>query len=182
MLELLAKRICIRLETHRLVLEPMEHRHAEAMFLPLQNAAIYQWISMEPPASLDQLRDRARRIASRMSPDKLEAWPNWAVIEKDSGAVMGEINASVDLQSICTGFGYYFFPAYWGKGFATEAVIAGTEHLASCGIGKLTATVTVGNVASERVLEKAGFRRARLLPGNDILRGVPVDDWEFVRD
>jgi RimJ/RimL family protein N-acetyltransferase len=40
---------------------------------------------------------------------------------------------------------------------------------------------TRGNDASGRVLEHAGFVRSRVLPGNDILRGVPVDDVEYLR-
>jgi RimJ/RimL family protein N-acetyltransferase len=38
----------------------------------------------------------------------------------------------------------------------------------------------VGNTASARVLQKAGYDFTRLLIGNDVLRGQPVDDWEYV--
>jgi len=42
------------------------------------------------------------------------------------------------------------------------------------------ATVTAGNTASERVLQKAGYVFARVLLANDIIRGVPMDDREYV--
>jgi RimJ/RimL family protein N-acetyltransferase len=48
-------------------------------------------------------------------------------------------------------------------------------------VRRLVATVTVGNVASGRVLQKAGFSFTQILPANDIIRGVAFDDEEYVR-
>jgi RimJ/RimL family protein N-acetyltransferase len=76
--------------------------------------------------------------------------------------------------------GYYFFPPYWGQGYATEAVRAVTQHLLSQGVHRLVATVTAGNIASERILQKAGFIFTRVLVGNDVIRGEPMDDREYV--
>ena len=42
------------------------------------------------------------------------------------------------------------------------------------------ATVTLGNEASCRVLEKSEFTRTRIIPQNDTIRGVKHDDVEYI--
>jgi len=93
----------------------------------------------------------------------------------------GRVDVSVSAGGVATNVGYVLFPARWGAGYATEAVRAVVAHLEGCGVRELRATVTVGNEASCRVLERCGFRRTGVLRGNDTIRGVMVDDVAFVR-
>ncbi|MFN8389824.1 MAG: GNAT family protein [Bdellovibrionota bacterium] len=54
--------------------------------------------------------------------------------------------------------GYWLGEPYWGRGIATQAVAAFVDYAFEVfDIGKLTAGVFDGNVASQRVLEKNGF-------------------------
>lgn len=177
-----AHQLCAPLHTARLLLQPLTGAHADAAFGPMQDDALYQWISMDKPQDATQLCQRWARLESRLSPDGLEAWPTWAVTLRADGTLIGRVDAVVNTQRQCTNFGYYFFHAFWGQCLATEAVQAAADHLLRQGISPLVATVTVGNTASTRVLEKAGFVFKRILPGNDTIRGVPVDDAEFVRN
>ena len=67
--------------------------------------------------------------------------------------------------------GYWLFASARGRGIATRAVRAASEHAFASGIHRVEAHVRVGNAASERVLERAGFQRegvkARLLHRGD---------------
>jgi RimJ/RimL family protein N-acetyltransferase len=56
--------------------------------------------------------------------------------------------------------GYSLLPEGRGRGYATRAVrLVADWVFDELGIGRLQARTTVGNTASERVLERAGFRR-----------------------
>jgi len=176
-----AEYLASAVHTPRLVLEPLGAHHADAFFAPLQEEPLYRWISMNRPATLEGLRNNWRDIESRRSPDLKHAWPTWAVRRKADGRYLGEVDAEVNESMQATNFGYYFFSPFWGQGYATEAVTAASHQLMQRGVSRLVATVTVGNLASVRVLQKAGFQFTRVLPDNDSLRGVPVDDEEYVK-
>ena len=173
--------INVTIATPRLRLEPLGERHAERLFEGLREPAIYEWISQQPSPDLAHLRARWARVAQfpMTGVDVLDF--GWAVQRIADGAWIGKMDAEVTTRGVATNVGYAFVPAYWGHGYATEAVTALSEHLRCHGAVEQHATVTLGNDASCRVLERAGFLRERVIPGNDRLRGVLVDDVEYVR-
>ena len=176
-----ARQLCRPIQTSRLLLTPLMGAHADAAFGPMQDDAIYEWISMNKPRTVETLRANWTRLESRIWNDGDNAWPVWAIMTRSDGALVGEVDADVDDKLVCTNLGYYLFPDFWGQGYATEAVSAIADHLVHQGIHRLVATVTVGNHASAKVLKKAGFSFTCILSDNDTLRGEPVDDEEYVR-
>lgn len=60
--------------------------------------------------------------------------------------------------------GYAFLPAFWSKGYASEAV-RGILHYAqqTVGLSHVVAIVDPNNQGSIRVLEKAGFRYEKMI-------------------
>ncbi len=177
-----ARQLGAAISTPRLLLEPRLAGHAEAFFAPLQtDEALYRWISMDKPASLEALRQRWERAESRLSADQRFAWLAWAVRRRADGQYLGQVDAEITEALEASNIGYFFFSPFWGQGYASEATLAATEALAQRGVRRFVATVSVGNSASARVLRKAGFVFSRLLPGNDVIRGLAVDDEEYVK-
>lgn len=81
------------------------------------------------------------------------------VIAQKSGArpVIGVISI-VLTENDEAEIGYVVKPEVWGKGFATEAVSTVLDMIFSLtAIPRVRANCRVGNVASQRVLEKTGF-------------------------
>lgn len=85
----------------------------------------------------------------------------WIIEElASSNAVLGAVRFnSFDKQSKSGEIGYELHPSFWGKGLMSEAV----EAVARCGfdhfaLNRIEAWTLPGNAASDRVLEKTGFR------------------------
>ena len=104
-----------------------------------------------------------------------------AIVDRETGEVIGNASllqrsAEVSEASI----GYTLRRDQWGKGFATEVARAlvsfGFDDL---GLRKLVATTSPANLASQRVLEKAGFRKEAFLEKNVLQRGVWRDSVLF---
>src|SRR5918994_4130022 len=84
-----------RLETSRLLLEPLIPTHAPRLYEPLQDERLYRFIPQDPPATPQVLEDRYEFLSSRRSPDGREAWLNWALGERTSGEYAGTLEATV---------------------------------------------------------------------------------------
>ncbi|NTF83605.1 GNAT family N-acetyltransferase [Agrobacterium rhizogenes] len=84
----------------------------------------------------------------------------WVIEDRISGRLLGTIRFNrIDNHSRWAEVGYETHPSVWGRGLTTEAVKAVTR----CGfddfsLNRIEAWTLPGNVASGRVLEKAGFR------------------------
>lgn len=104
-------------------------------------------------------------------------------IEVDGRAVGGiGIHPMTDVHRGTAEIGYWLGREYWGRGIATEAVRALTEHaFASFDLARLEATVYEWNPASARVLEKAGFQLEGRLRKSIIKDGRTIDSLLYAR-
>jgi ribosomal-protein-alanine N-acetyltransferase len=146
------------LRSARLTLEPLEVRHAEAMFRVLSDPAIYEFEN-EPPASVEWLRDRFARLESRRSRDGSQQWLNW-VLRRDDGELIGYVQATVHRDGHAA-IAYELASAHWGRGYASEALGAMIDAVvASYGVARLSAVLKRTNHRSLKLLQRLGFTRA----------------------
>jgi ribosomal-protein-alanine N-acetyltransferase len=86
----------------------------------------------------------------------------WVITLKDDGRLAGMLELCIDGHR--ADLGYVLARSYWGRGYATEAVKAVTAWaLAQPAIYRVWAVCDVENIASARVLEKAGMQREGIL-------------------
>jgi RimJ/RimL family protein N-acetyltransferase len=98
-----------------------------------------------------------------------------AAIEAASGEVIGAgILHHLDGERKIVEIGYFVFPSARGRGVATTIARLLSEHAFSLGVERVAAYVNVGNRASERVLERAGFTR------EGVVRSMPKPDGRRV--
>lgn len=98
-----------------------------------------------------------------------------AVVETATGRLVGSAEVSVESTEHARGeLGFMFDPSCWGRGFATEATRGlmsfGFDEL---GLHRIAATCHPDNVASSRVLEKAGMTYEGRMRGHMRVR----DGW-----
>jgi ribosomal-protein-alanine N-acetyltransferase len=108
---------------------------------------------------------------------------SWA-IRRDDGFLIGGIGID-DFEpekSHRAMFGYWLAKPYWNQGIMSKAVkIVSDFALSELNLIRLAAFVFDLNLASARVLEKAGFQREGLLRRYFIKDGKPIDVFIYSR-
>jgi RimJ/RimL family protein N-acetyltransferase len=98
-----------------------------------------------------------------------------AALEAETGEVIGAgMLHHLDAERRIIEIGYFVLPHARGRGFATKIARMLAEHAFSLGVERVAAYVNVGNRASERVLERAGFTR------EGVIRSMPKPDGRRV--
>jgi len=89
----------------------------------------------------------------------------WLIQEQDRTDLTGAAGLR-PLDDLGLEIFYSLAPAFWGKGYATEAARAVVEHaLGPLGLPEVLAEVDAGNTASVAVVERLGMAAFDVVPG-----------------
>ncbi|RCV54289.1 GNAT family N-acetyltransferase [Marinitenerispora sediminis] len=148
------------LETERLIMRAFTDADIEDVYLAVSHPSTQVWLPLPAPGQPYTLADaaewcRVRAPEARASGDGQQ----WAVLERGTGGFVGACGLLRTLwRAQVTEVGYWLAPWQRGKGYATEAVAAVARWaLRDLGFERLELKAAVGNTASRRVAEKAGF-------------------------
>ncbi|HKH31069.1 MAG TPA: GNAT family N-acetyltransferase, partial [Gaiellaceae bacterium] len=98
-----------------------------------------------------------------------------AAVAVETGEVIGAgMLHHLELERSIVEIGYFVLPQARGRGVATTIARMLAEHAFSLGVARVAAYVNVGNDASDRALERAGFTR------EGIVRSMPKPDGQRV--
>jgi len=121
-----------------------------------------------------QLRDRFPHPYTRAN---AMAFLKSAVAAGAIGYVRG-----TDVERYSAEIGYWLGELYWRRGIASEALILVTDYaFSTLNLLRLFALPFADNVASMRVLEKAGYVREATLRASSVKYGKPRDQALYVR-
>ena len=85
-----------------------------------------------------------------------------------------------DVERVSAEIGYWLGEPFWGRGIATEALVAVTRHaVAAHGLTRLYAVPFAWNAASCRVLEKAGYTLEARLRRSAMKDGRITDQMQY---
>lgn len=172
-------------------LRPLEEADAE-LFLPWLNDPEMRRVlpAQRYPKSLKAEREWIATMIAQQDPPRHLVW---AIERRSDGQVIGSVGVhAIDWARRRAMTGIFLFPeAMRGKGYGTEAKKLVIDYaFGELDLHTLWATVIEGNAASERALEKQGYRRGGVLRKSTIVKGVRRDeiyydvtreDWEALR-
>lgn len=111
-----------------------------------------------PPFDEDELR-RVMRVQIPELRARGVLFP-YVIEDSTDGSILGGLTLRhFDPMRGVIEVGYWLFAEARGRGLATRGVRAVAREAFASGISRLEANVRIGNDASERVLERAGFTR-----------------------
>jgi RimJ/RimL family protein N-acetyltransferase len=144
----------VRLEDGEVALRPFTEDDVPALAAALQNdPEIDRWTRIPSPYTEEHAREFIATTDERA----------FAVVDQKSGELLGGIGARLHDEGVVE-IGYWVRADARGRGVATRAlVLIARFAVTELGARRIQLTTDPANVASQRVAEKAGFRREGIL-------------------
>lgn len=148
-------------ETKRLIIREIVPSDVEAMFELHSDPEVHRYLGNETVSS----RDEVVRIIDSIRQQYLDFGAGrWTMIHKQTGEYMGWtglqfVTKKINSHQHYYDLGYRLMKKYWGHGYATESAIASVKYaFENLQAAEIFARADAQNMASDRVLHKAGLR------------------------
>jgi RimJ/RimL family protein N-acetyltransferase len=153
----------VYLETDRLILRRFTIDDLDAVEALDGDPAVMRYITGGPGTPREELRDEYFP-AWLAYYERGDAWGFWAAIERGTGAFLGwfHLRPLPEDPRDEPELGYRLVRSSWGRGYASEGSRALVDKaFAELGARRVHASTMAVNLASRRVMEKAGLRFVR---------------------
>jgi [ribosomal protein S5]-alanine N-acetyltransferase len=145
------------LHSKRLQLRQLSHTDADKMMELFSSPEVLHFLDLEPCDS----REKALGLIDWLNAGFAQKESlQWAITLRETGRWIGTCgNIGWDRENRHIEIGYNILPADWGHGYATEATHAMLRwSFENMDLHRIQADCTEGNIASERVMLKCGFK------------------------
>ncbi len=171
--------IHLPLQTDRLLLRDFVEDDIPAVHCYASDPEVVRYMVWGPNAEQESREAVERWLAQQGTDPRLDF--ALAIVLRAEERLIGGCSIRVsDPASRAAYIGYCLNRDYWGRGYGTEAARAlvafGFQQL---GLRRIFATCDTRNVASARVLEKAGMRREGHLREHKLIRGEWRDSYVY---
>lgn len=141
-------------QTSRLTVRTLRHNDHDNFFLLQGNPAVMRFIR---PIKTREESDTA--LNEMLAAGEPEEGGRWMVEEKEGGRFIGTFAIiPVPYDTTKIQLGYALLPGSWGKGYATELTLTGLDYFwKHSDRHEIYAITETPNIASQKVLRKAGF-------------------------
>ncbi|WP_448187272.1 GNAT family N-acetyltransferase [Azospirillum sp. sgz301742] len=168
------------LSTDRLTLRAVTPDDAELFHALLSVPEVTRYSNWPDAPTEEQAAAMVRDMAAKFPTGN---GCSWIIEDRRGGSRIGAVRFNYFIPAWkCGGIGYELHPRAWGQGLMTEAL----QAVVACGhrlfaLNRMEAWTLAGNGASDRVLEKVGFRYEGTLRGRAWFKGAFHDCRTFGR-
>lgn len=162
------------IESERLYLRRLDRRDSEDMYEYAKLPEVTKYLLWSPHPSLNYTRDYINSVQRFYRNGE---YFDYAVILQSERKMIGTCGfTKIDKNNNSAEAGYVINPAYHGKGYATEALLALMRFgINDMGINRIEARYMVGNDASRRVMERCGMKFEGIHRQQMLVKGIYVD-------
>jgi RimJ/RimL family protein N-acetyltransferase len=173
----------IFLETERLVLRRFTNDDVDNLVELDSDPQVMRFINGGRPTPRDEIENEVLPAFLGYY-ERSAGYGFWAAVERSTGRFVGWFHFRPAEGALPreVELGYRLRRSAWGKGYATEGSRALIDKgFAELGVQRVVAFTMVVNVASRRVMEKAGLRFVRIFhqPWPDSIEGEEEGDVEY---
>lgn len=163
-----------RLSTDRLILDELRPEDSEPLYKHFSNNEVVKYYDLEAFTEINQASSLIQLFRKRFDE---RTGIRWAIRLKGNDMFVGTCGFnSWNPRMRSSVIGYDISRGCWGKGYATEAlreiIKVGFSGFLPCGVlNRIQGDTVPGNVASEAVLKKLGFREEGVLRESGYWKG-----------
>lgn len=170
----------VTLETERLILRRFTIDDAEQMFRNWANDAdVVRYMLYDRCDTIEATRKHIEQWLHYF--DEPGARELFAILLKTTGEIIGTIDyAELDLEARSAEAGYQIGKQWWGAGYATEALRAVIAYcFEEVNLNRIWADYDTRNIASGRVMQKAGMLYEGTFRQCKVRRGEPISKSQY---
>ncbi len=164
--------------TSRLLLRPLRAADAPVLAAYRSDPGVARYQPWSAPYTV---QDATMLIEELVQTDPaLPGWFQYGIERRADGALLGDLGVHLHENRVQADIGFTLAAEHQGLGYGTEAVRRILDYLLTeRGLHKVSAECDARNVASARLLTRAGFRLEGRLRSNTWIKGEWTDDLWF---
>ena len=145
------------IESERLILRQLTPEDAADFFACQSDPDVFRYASRCEETSLESAREMLNNLFKR---HQEQTMLSWAIVLKENQRFIGRFQMEEwSDENFRATVGYLLGKQYWGNGYATEALRAVIAYLfEQTTVNRIDTFAWAENIASTRVMEKAGMR------------------------
>jgi RimJ/RimL family protein N-acetyltransferase len=171
------------LTTERLLLRPFIEDDVAPLHALMQDADVMRYVG---DRRVPTLQETWRAVAGWIGHWALRGYGLWAVVERDTGEVIGRAGLINPIDWPGPEVGYLLGKRWWGRGYATEAAAAAMAWgFTTIGFERLISLIDPANAPSIAVAERLGetlLGETGLLGNRVLIFGIDRATWESLPD